>query len=208
MSINPVAVDTAFTFDRRGIYYTTIASLCVHFIAYYLLSLSQGYSPPLSVREVHSPIRVQIAVLRKPPLNTQPAQSLEELSVLSSRKPPPSIALSPQRPKTRTAPQKLRIDNESIAAAIRGLNAAHGPLEFFSENGAIVVNADLLKTLNQSERRQGIVAGNQFRDFDSSFSGGVWSDFVQMGDRCFRVVHANPLESMSREMWYRTKCSR
>lgn len=40
----------------------------------------------------------------------------------------------------------------------------------------------------------------------ASFDGAGWSEFVQMGSRCFRVVAADPLTPGSTEMWYREKC--
>jgi hypothetical protein len=39
-----------------------------------------------------------------------------------------------------------------------------------------------------------------------SFEGGRWRQFLRLGDSCFQVVGADPLDSLGSEQWYRVRC--
>ena len=40
----------------------------------------------------------------------------------------------------------------------------------------------------------------------STFDGGRWTSYVEMGGRCFRVIEADPLEPLSTEQWFPVNC--
>lgn len=207
MLINPMAADTAFLIDRRRIYYAIVVSVCVHLIAYQFLAQLQGGLPILSTKKVHPIFRLRIAIDSKPHKNTLKNQVLNELSISSNRKTSQPTALPSEKPKTGTLPRKLDISRDTLKAAIRDLSNEPDPPKVRSENGATVMDAELLKLLNRATRRQGVVADDLISEFGSSFSGGTWTDFVKLGDKCFRVVRSNPLDPVPREMWYGVKCS-
>ena len=206
MSINPIQADIAFTINRRGIYYAIAISLCAHIVAYYVLYWPPAL-PSYATRKVPPPMRVHIRRVGESSRITPEAHVLKEVSVLSNRLPDLTTRSSVKMQEPLTAPQKLRIDSESIRSAIGNLDNTKIAEKGLSGNGAIVINADLLALLNQSERRKGIVADDQLAKADSTFSGGQWTDFLRMGDKCFRVTQGNPLDSIPQEMWYRVKCS-
>jgi hypothetical protein len=204
MSINPLAVDAAFTIEKRGIYYAILVSACLHLVAFYF-----PYPRPLphtmpTPEEVASPLRVQLRAPRKPPERAAETQVLSEILVNSSRKKKPVSLAVPQQLK---ALKKLRISREDMEAAIRPPDAADNDWNGLSDNGAIVIKPDLLARLNQSERRLGLMPDDRAPQFNSSFSAGAWTDFVRIGNTCFRVIQANPLEPVPQETWYRIKCS-
>ena len=71
--------------------------------------------------------------------------------------------------------------------------------------GAVVMNGRLLKILNESNAST-FTSGTAEPIADTSFSDGRWTHFIKTGDKCFRVVEANPLDSLSKETWSRVKC--
>lgn len=73
----------------------------------------------------------------------------------------------------------------------------------YTQSGAVVMNGSLLSTLNQSSQKIGPLNSTSPM---TSFDGGSWSDFIKMGDKCFRVEAANPLDELSVEKWYRVAC--
>lgn len=204
MSINSIADETAFTIDRRGIYHAIIASFCVHLAALHFLSQLPAPHKAPATQKVSSSVRVQLTVPRKPPARTAETQYLSEIPVLSRRR----TVASPKSAKMSKVPEKLLIAQESLEAAIRNTNEADSDWNGLSDNGAIVFSRELLAKLNQSERHLGIMADGHLPDTDSSFSGGSWTDYIRIGNTCFRVIQANPQEPISRETWYRIKCSR
>jgi hypothetical protein len=206
MWINPIPADIAFTINRRGIYYAMAMSLCVHIVAYYVLYWPLAL-PSYTTPKMPPPMRVQIRRAGESSRITHEAHVLKEVSVLSNRLPDLTTTSTSKIQKPLTAPQKPRIDSESIRSAIGNLDNTKIAEKGLSGNGAIVINAELLALLNQSERRKGIVADDQLAKVDSTFSGGQWTDFLRMGDKCFRVTQGNPFYSIPQEMWYRVKCS-
>jgi hypothetical protein len=40
----------------------------------------------------------------------------------------------------------------------------------------------------------------------TSYSGGQWESMLRVGDLCFRVIEANPLDALSNEQWFRVDC--
>jgi hypothetical protein len=73
----------------------------------------------------------------------------------------------------------------------------------YTQSGAVVMNGSLLSTLNQSSQKIGPLNSTSPM---TSYDGGAWSDFIKMGDKCFRVEAANPLDELSVEKWYRVAC--
>ncbi len=75
-----------------------------------------------------------------------------------------------------------------------------------TDTGAIVMNRDLLKRLEQAKRSTAINDTGPERDRLSSYDAGAWMDMVKIDNRCFQILRENPLDPISREKWYRVKC--
>ncbi|QFU75935.1 hypothetical protein EY643_09825 [Halioglobus maricola] len=99
---------------------------------------------------------------------------------------------------------RLDLSYGAIRHAINQINEALEKPRTLTDNGAVVMDVALLKSLNEAQRQ---IAMNidSLPDLNG-FEGGSWVSMVRVDDHCFRVRQANPLEPMSRETWHRTPC--
>ncbi len=74
-----------------------------------------------------------------------------------------------------------------------------------TDNGATVMNAELLERLQRAPRRTGVEARVE-RGASGDYQGGSWVEFIRTGDACFQVARANPLLSFDYDVWYRVSC--
>lgn len=207
MLINPIAVDTAFTINRRGIYYTIVFSLCAHLTALYFLTQPGSAVEVRESRKPSQPLRVQIAQSRRDMRAKTEQEQLKEITVTAIQKKGGAAIVSTGPREVSVLAPRLRIDSESVRTAIRLLDIDQDSPQGISENGAVVLNSELLRQLNQSSRSEPGIADNDIASVHSSFSGGSWTDHIRLGDSCFRVTQADPLDPVSQETWYRIKCT-
>lgn len=80
-----------------------------------------------------------------------------------------------------------------------------------SSSKARIFDPALLKKLNRQRKRSAsynhglTLPGDKGRS-ETRFSGGRWETFLQIGDRCFHVLEADPLQPLDTEQWYLVDC--
>ena len=76
-----------------------------------------------------------------------------------------------------------------------------------TENGAIVIYKALLLRLNSAaERRIGLAEEGSVSFAGATFEAGSWAQTIRIANARYRIKHADPLDSLSREVWYRVTC--
>jgi hypothetical protein len=78
-------------------------------------------------------------------------------------------------------------------------------------SSATVFNPELARQINLQRRRFASGSGTQTSTATQagstmSFQAGRWQSFVRIGNLCFEVIEANPLEPLSTEQWYAVDC--
>ena len=197
--------DDYFSVDRRLIYITLALSLSVHVVVYFYFPAIQDAPNPESNRLTHV-TRFRLTPTQPSTANEAPPEQLKEVQAEPKR-------LSAPEPKTQDSQQDigpktptLDLSRGVFLKAIRGSESATESDAGMSDNHAVVMDSELLRTLNKATRRTGLIAEPTGGTMDTTFSGGTWNEFVRVGGSCFRVQQANPLDSTSREMWYQVDC--
>ena len=73
-------------------------------------------------------------------------------------------------------------------------------------NGAVVMNQTVRTALQQNPGIKNFTTAAADSHRPATYDAGSWTEWVQLGDKCFQVKKANPLETYSNEIWYRTAC--
>ena len=73
-------------------------------------------------------------------------------------------------------------------------------------NAARVMDPVLLETLNASPRSTGYSAPAAGEPLAVNFSAGGWVEDLVINGRCYQVHRADPLEPLSRDIWYSHAC--
>ena len=205
MHSTTIESDDYYSVDRRVICFTIMLSLSVHAVVYYLLPVAQNSSKLKSSKLTHVARFRLIPTLPKSE-TARPLDQLKEVTGNAKRR--VSLQRKPVESQTdalvKTPP--LSLSRDILLQAIRATDPASEPAPVLSENEAVVMDSALLETVNRAKRRTGFVAEAPGNIMDTTFNGGSWSEFVKYGDSCFQVNQANPLDSTSREMWYRVQC--
>ena len=125
-----------------------------------------------------------------------PAPELRPDAVL----PQSALELAPEAPLKRARDLDLRLPDPAPAP---------GPAP--SPSSARVFDPELVKRLDdlrrQAERAPRTALGRSWID-ESRWLGGRLETFVNIGGRCFNVIAADPLDSLSFEQWFPVKCPR
>ena len=178
------------------------------------IKLQAASEPPRNVsRDDHTALqRVSGEVLQSTPANPDASKMLPEpqqsLSDDSDKLPPPAVPPANMSDPTATSKKAgpLFISAEAVAEAAKAALAAEQHREGLTTQGAVVLDPALREQLNTALRRTGNVGPEGSPE--PVFDGAGWTQQVQIGDQCFRVQSANPLDSTSREAWYPSPCPR
>ena len=200
MSITRVAIDPKPISGRRAICTAVAVSLCCHL---FLLVFFIPSDETLGEHPDQPSTRYSIS-LRQTPVVQRPRASkvpLEEVQVASRRV--PGLPLKAQTGKPLP---EVRVDEAAILRALTSPSGQTINPPALTDNGAALVDSALAAQLNQAPRRKGFVPEELHAGLGGSFGGGAWTDYLRMGDDCFQVVQADPLDSLSTETWYRVRC--
>ena len=146
------------------------------------------------------------ASLPSPPVNADVPKTLprpEQSLSADTDNVPPRIVLPANISAQVVAskkPRLLLISPEAVAEAAKGALAAEQYGDGFTTQGAVVLDPALREQLNTALRRTGNVGSEGSPE--PVFDGAGWTQQVQIGNKCFRVQSANPLDSTSHEAWY------
>lgn len=112
----------------------------------------------------------------------------------------PALKPAPEAPLKRARDLDLRLPDPAPAP---------GPAP--SPSSARVFDPELARRLNdlrrQAERAPRTALSRSWLD-ESRWLGGRLETFVNIGGRCFNVIAADPLDSLSFEQWFPVKCPR
>ncbi len=142
--------------------------------------------------------------LSRPPA---PPNAMEELS--PEALPRPNVGAPLTAPKSAPAIEPAPLEQQPRAPGLR-LDLSLPELGTpdpgaATENGAIVMNPELLDVLRAAPRRSGVEARVE-RDPSGEFQAGAWVEYYRDGDACFRVQRANALAAFDYDVWYRVAC--
>lgn len=188
-----------------GLALALLLSLLLHFVL-----LSVWPSPRLGPR---------------PPVLAQAAERALSLSLAVARpRAPAPDTKRPQRPEAPAPRERFRAGGAARAgpapeAPLRRAGdldlrlpdpaPASGPSP--SPSSARVFDPELARRLGdlrrQGERAPRTALGRSWLD-ESRWLGGRLETFVNIGGRCFNVIAADPLDSLSFEQWFPVKCPR
>lgn len=75
------------------------------------------------------------------------------------------------------------------------------------ERSATVFDPQLTRTIEdvRSRRRSLAIARPEIQGAET-FVGGQWRSLIKIGNLCFEVIAADPLDSLSTDQWYRRSC--
>lgn len=121
---------------------------------------------------------------------------------------PPAVEpAQPEEVPAVTAPQtpSPALPDESVPLDLSLPEFIEPGAKATTDNGATVMNAELLQRLQRAPRRTGVEAQVE-RQASGDFQGGSWVEFVRTGDACFQVARANSLLSFDYDVWYRVAC--
>jgi|GEM_PF-4468059 len=178
------------------------------------ITLQAASEPPSNVsREDRQGLQsASSASLPSPPVNADVLKTLPEpgqsLSA-NSDKVPPRVVLPANISAPVVAskkPRPLLISPEAVAEAAKAALAAEQYGDGFTTQGAVVLDPALREQLNTALRRTGNVGSEGSPE--PVYDGAGWTQQVQIGDKCFKVQSANPLDSTSHEAWYPSPCPR
>lgn len=194
----PVAINT------KRVLLALTGSLLVHATALLVLHASLVDEPTDRPLATPRSLRLHMAAAPEPMLRDR----LEEIEITAT--PISGLRVKPREnsPRQPTIPAPLQITADSIRSAIWQSANPEPADDRTSDNGASVFHPALRHTLNAAQRRTGLVADALLPDMDTSFSGSAWTDLVRIGDACFEINRGDPLDSTSREMWFRVACRR
>ena len=121
-------------------------------------------------------------------------------AVLPQSAPEPALEPAPEAPLKRARDLDLRLPDPAPAP---------GPAP--APSSARVFDPELAKRLGdlrrQAERAPRTALSRSWLD-ESRWLGGRLETFVNIGGRCFNVIAADPLDSLSFEQWFPVKCPR
>lgn len=155
----------------------------------------RGYARPASAEEIIPIPPVAAPTDNSPGDVTSPAT--ENATTAAPRTQSPTAAA------TSTA-----ITHPQLDLSLPTLEAAPVPRSPIS---GTVFNAGLVTRIAAERRRRfgaGASAGRSLAlgADTTSYSGGQWESVLRVGDLCFRVIEANPLDALSNEQWFRVDC--
>ena len=186
----------------HGFLFALLLSLALHAV----LMNTLPYPVPQSAHVKDAGVDISFLMKRPPhPAAEAPkpqAPELRPVNVSARAKPIPG-----QKQASRESPQRpLKLDSATISRVIAGLIAESPDTDSLSDNGAVVLDSQLLARLNSAERQVALLEEPAALTAGSDFSGGSWSEYVVIDGACFRVSTANPLDPVPRDTWHRVQC--
>lgn len=152
-----------------------------------------------------TPSSLQLRIRRPAPVALDPIVAAGERKHRRRLSTPKVVAGAPPKvvPDSARPAAPLELSGERVERILRELveQEASAPT-----TGGTVVDRALARHLSRAPRRTGVAAEQRGAAQDNSFSAGSWVDQVRIGDSCFRVRRANPLEPLDHEMWYMAEC--
>ena len=159
----------------------------------------------LEAEPVFPPIEVQLRALIPEPVDSEAKLSTE---VPPPPEPPTAYSPSPVTPVPAPAPSTVPAPAATLRLDVPGpgsVSEQDAPASGLTDNGAVVMQPELLSALRNAERRSGYTPGSE-GGAGTEFEAGHWLEYIRDGNRCFKVVRADPLQTGSHDMWYRIKC--
>jgi len=195
-----------YEFDRRVILLAISLSIAAHFA--FLATrpdwLSIWSSPVAESRSVS----VQIQATPELPVATDRSPvSRDTREVVPRERAPRDSAVPPAvEPAERhnTTQPPLDLDTEAMLSELLLHEGAGGDDRLYSDNGAVVMNRELREFINRAPRAS--LGALPESTLGGGMDGVTPTQFFRMGDACFQVQSANPLEPISHEMWFRIAC--
>lgn len=193
-------------FQHRAVGWALLLSLLLHALLVLYLDVNLewgGRDAPAatSFSTLELRVRAPSAVDPRPSVEPVAAPATTTLAPVTEVEPVPPQTETPEQSLPKTLRPGLILDLQDVLPD----TPEPGAPETITDNGATVMNSELFTLLQDAERRSGYVPGAE-GGHAVEFQGGAWVDFVRDGDRCFRVVRADPLEPGSHDMWYRVSC--
>jgi len=139
----------------------------------------------------------------KEPVNesaTQPAAAPKQPSEKQSASEPTIQPAQPQPKRHFKGRLDLSLPNDNSP----WLKSRIWPQGGLTANGAVVMDGELLKALNENKAPAPI--SNTDTSFILNAAGSGQTHFMKIGEKCFRVVEADPLDSGSVESWWPVRC--
>ncbi len=174
-----------------------------------LLAWVRAQPAPLPIEMAPSRSPLQLTLSRpeaSPPAVARPREpSVPEVPVE-----PAVVAYPPAaQPPVAAQPVQQPLEDQPLSPGLR-LDLSFPDLSRpdpgrSTENGATVMNPELLGILRSAPRRSGVEARSE-REASGEFQAGAWVEYVRHGDACFRVQRANVLASFDYDVWYRVAC--
>jgi hypothetical protein len=198
--------ESVYAIDKRGIYYTLVLSLAFHVAAYVFISPMQYLKSANENRTSNPTVRIQFSPPTKPlsSHSTTDHSLLEEIVVAANRRPRKAASRKGTFTGNTEKGTQFAVSTQDIRKALEGYGEIEDTADALSENGAVVMDKWLLMTLNKAEK---VNPGTGLGPAPGvSFDGLSLAEFIQVGNKCFQVELANPLDSLSQETWYRVKC--
>lgn len=184
--------------DHRLVCLCLVVSLVFHLGASWLSPAAGGDRKPPE-RAANPALKISLGMPALPesvPVTGEPEAKPDSLQ---------EITLSPQR---RIRPAATVID--ATGTPRLNLSVPRLPEERQQVTRGTVVSEQLNRQLAQfgrgDEPRGQAQAYTALDAGQSSFESGGWTSRVRLGDKCFRVVAADPLQPGSFEQWFAIKC--
>ena len=161
-----------------------------------------------SNKQTAATVSVTISKPEREPANntaTQQQVPLPEPVNSDNKQPEPSpdTAQQQHRPDTDThRPLNLNLPSDDNSDNSAWPQTPKGGL---TANGATVMNGELLRSLNSGGPAKPVSNSDQSYTIHSSAGRGR-AHYMRFGDKCFHVVEADPLDSLSHETWWMVKC--
>lgn len=198
------ALDTSphYQFGNRGVYYAIAFSIVGHIVVLML-------SPKVSIWNpiARTPQSIEIRARHANPTlpqKSKPEKPLEEIVIKKKRRAHTTRPEQTAPAEVEKAPLPLDLSTKAILRNFGNDESITTDSETLSENGAVVMNKNLLAALNNAERARPI--WNSSPTIEAGVDGVSQTEFIQVNDMCFKVELENPLAPISREMWFRVKC--
>jgi hypothetical protein len=190
---------TPQTISHRFLLICLVISLAIHLVAWLQYQLTSKAGPtaatPLTVvlRTAPQTVAPKVPETNLPPISETPTPTL----------PPADVSTIITSASRLALPR--RVDKKPLDLSLP-------PFEDEAElsPGSIVVDPRLreqLITWSLRNTTRAAVPGFSALDTNQSQQGGRWATLVQLGNKCFRILEANPLEPFSQEQWFAIDCT-
>lgn len=193
-------------------------SLCAHYWLLSVLSLSDwgGITSTTRSQMPSKTLRLKLLTRAEPTSQISDSSPRREARLRDRSARPtaaPAITILPNSDRTPVVPAPSATDsakpgdaplNLSLPpdSAIEETELPYGG-KIFDPTLITALEAERSKQSTYQQQPQGLprtLVGN------SDFSDGSWLSYVQVDKLCFRVIEADPLNSLSREQWYPIRC--